>query len=219
MKDKKFTFEIYEWEQENFFFRLDCKQDIVKLLMTSIKKIIHNRESKKKVIGKMTIITANMNRIFYFSENKYFSIVFPFSIIFNKDESLNVNYVHSELTSDQYSLNFDSKTISNVLELSNNSEVSIGLNAIDFVSAIERVVGSDERYLPLLLDLFRSEDGYIRYDDDEVGGLGKDNHPQHHYDIFYSNHSTFKIGLQKEIDNDTLIELIDKNKKCHFIVE
>ena len=62
------------------------------------------------------------------------------------------------------------------------------------------------------------EEGYIRYDHDEINENGL-LHPLFHYDIFYSSNTTFKIGLKTSINCDHFIDLLQVESNCHFLNE
>ncbi|MCI5147779.1 MAG: hypothetical protein D3923_20140 [Candidatus Electrothrix sp. AR3] len=67
------------------------------------------------------------------------------------------------------------------------------------------------------------EDGYIRYDIDpenyeKFKKRGeKHKHPENHYDVFYSNNLTFKIGLKSIITYSEFIDLLNVNTDCNYL--
>lgn len=71
-------------------------------------------------------------------------------------------------------------------------------------------------YKGLLTFLLSFEDGYLRFDHDEVNIDGL-MHPANHLDLYYSNKATFKIGLNKELEHDCFINILNKNTPCSFL--
>lgn len=74
----------------------------------------------------------------------------------------------------------------------------------------------NEGFWSLLRDLFLFDDGYIRYDYDEVLENGL-THPLNHLDIFYSTRTTFKVGFKNRIREAHFMDLLDVNSDCHFL--
>jgi hypothetical protein len=67
------------------------------------------------------------------------------------------------------------------------------------------------------------EDGYIRYDMNEVGykeakekGF-EHRHPLNHLDVFYTSKATFKLGLKKAIINDEFIDYLNIKTDCKYL--
>lgn len=65
------------------------------------------------------------------------------------------------------------------------------------------------------LNYFFLKMAIFRYDCDVANENGAV-HPLHHYDVFYSSNSTFKIGLKNELEKETLIDLLQIETNCHF---
>jgi hypothetical protein len=67
------------------------------------------------------------------------------------------------------------------------------------------------------------EDGYIRYDHDPINfSIFNDKwepnkHPLHHYDLFYSSTTTFKIWIKNAITEKDFINFSDITKDCNYI--
>ena len=74
----------------------------------------------------------------------------------------------------------------------------------------------NENFLGFLRELLLMEDGYIRYDYDEEHKNG-DLHPLNHYDLFYSSHATFKIGLNAILSEDEFVDLLDIKSDCKYL--
>jgi len=78
---KRYEFNIHKGLIEKFFpkKRIKTKAQIIEVLMGSIQLILQNNKvSKEKIAGKIILIVDKMSRLFFISENKYYSIAFPF---------------------------------------------------------------------------------------------------------------------------------------------
>ena len=204
---KSFEFDIDENDIDKFFFIIRTKFDVINVLMQSIKyMLIYDYTTRTKITGKIILKVDKMSRIFFFTEKKYFSISFPFNVIENngiKFSSKQISDIDNEITSEIVSL------------LKCNEGNSI--NCIyEFIEPLLEFTSKNEYIGTLINELIFNEDGYLRYDCDEIHQNAKI-HPLHHYDIFYSNHSTFKIGLTDNIEHEKIIDLVNINTDCHFI--
>lgn len=214
MKVQK-EFHIYENFIENFFFRIDSKKHIIQLFMETIRYILSYENKKCNYAGKIILHKNKMSRIFFFTEGKYFSVYFPFSIDFN-DKELKIYYKSIEIN---YYI------VTKILEII-KSEKFISEDIYTFMEAFEDTsIDSDICFFTILRDLILLEDGYIRYDVDkktyeEYRAKDMPNvHPEHHYDLFYSNQATFKLGLKKHINEQHFIDLLDITTDCNFVAK
>lgn len=208
---KRIPFNLDERQVRLLFSPIREKTNVIELLMESIKIMLVNNEMKENLIkGRMLLHVSKMSRLFYFSDNKYFSINFPFFI--NQENILsfyskNIKDIDSRITSD----------VLGILSSEKNLTASRSLNdLLDFASEIECDEDYRKTFLSFLNELLLFEDGYIRYDFDEIRN-NELTHPLNHLDIFYSSGSTFKIGLTKRISEDFLIDLLDLQTDCHFL--
>lgn len=79
------------------------------------------------------------------------------------------------------------------------------------LNAEEEIVLND-----IVVELLSFSEGYIRYDYDPENERGKI-HPLYHLDIFFSNQSTFKIGLPRRYEMNDLLDLLDYEKPCKYL--
>lgn len=68
----------------------------------------------------------------------------------------------------------------------------------------------------ILMDLLSYESGYIRFDQDPANEAGN-RHPLNHIDVFYSQSTTFKLGLDKKPRFDEITDILDRNTDCYFL--
>jgi hypothetical protein len=155
-----------------------------------------------------------MSRVFFVSENKIYSIIFPFNI-FIDGENITLNYKNL--------IEIDSVSITSLIILLNNPLIG-SESCLDFIEPIIDI--EDEQsisYWTVFRDLLLQEDGYIRYDMDESGykeakDKGKEHtHPLHHLDVFYTNQANFKIGLKDTIICEELIDVLDIRTNCKYL--
>lgn len=205
---KKHSFDLDEILVDEFFKPIRCKRDVVKLLMKTIKVMLVNIPVNPiRCKGKVTLVVDKMSRLFYITENKIFSISFPFS----------VQEVDGGL---EFYSNFvkivDSKVTSDVIGIISQDTLFSNDCVYEFFEPVIEVADFEQSFWPFLLMLFMFEDGYIRYDCDAKHVNG-DFHPLNHYDVFYTSLSTFKIGLRRDLAEDVILDLLNLNSACHYI--
>ncbi|ASM23968.1 hypothetical protein ACSJM2_12640 [Serratia marcescens] len=186
------------------------KSDVIEILMRAIKTmLIYEEPRKEDVAGILKLHVEKMNRIFFFSKDKYYSIAFPFSVeevegrcVFR---SKDVDDINSQLTS-------------HVISILNDESFRNESNIYSFLDPLLDVVeGKDMPFFwPFFKALLTYEDGYIRYDVDHERCNGK-LHPLYHFDIFYSNNTTFKVGCNVHYSDESMIDVLNIKTDCHFI--
>lgn len=196
-------------------FRIKTKLQILEILLESARYILHGkREEKVNDYNKIVFFREKMNRIFLVSENKIYSIIFPFNLQIDHN-TLSLNFKNI--------IEIDSLSISNLIVLLKSPLINSD-NCLDFIEPILEIEDNyNDKYWSVFKDLLLQEDGYIRYDKDEEGYLEakKKNegckHPLHHIDIFYTNSATFKIGLDNSILENELIDTLNVSTDCKFL--
>lgn len=160
-----------------------------------------------QISATMTLVINKMSRLFFTTEDKFFSINFPFFVQKTEDDFLFSTYNHHEI---------DSIISSEIISLTQNNQI-LKTDSIDnFVDLLLQSDENIETIWTILRDLMLCEDGYIRYDYDPVHANGK-SHPLNHLDIFYSQSTTFKIGLNNRITIAHLENILDIKTDCLFI--
>lgn len=212
-----FEIEIDQSSLSIFFpkFRIKDKLQILEILLESARYILHgDRKSKVNGLNKIVFFREKMNRIFLISENKIYSIIFPFNLQIN-EKNLTLNFKNL--------IEINSFVISNLIILLKNPLITSD-NCFDFIEPISELEENyDENYWPIIKDLLIQEDGYIRYDKDEKGfedaklNTEENKHPLYHIDVFYTNGATFKLGLNKALPETDLIDILNTNTNCKFL--
>ncbi len=211
---KKYTFNLSSVIYNKVFpqYRVKTKAQIIEILMETTRYILlHNDPeyvvSDEDSIGKIILYIDKMSRLFFFSKNKYYTIVFPFHYLEDNGKYKIIFQSHIEV---------NSKLISKVISIIKCDEFKAQCS-LDFVEPVYDAEGDcDEDFWIFLRELLLMEDGYIRYDFDSVHQKG-DIHPLYHYDIFYSSNATFKIGLNNELHQDNFIDFVNITTDCQYL--
>lgn len=157
--------------------------------------------------AKMALKVAKMSRIFYASQDKIFSLNFPF---FVRQDSSGLTFSTANCP------NVDNKVTSNILSLLDSNEVLNHSDFFAFADPIIELYDVDNTAWALFRDLMLCEDGYIRYDHDPARKNGH-LHPLHHLDVFYSNSTTFKVGYTEQMSLENMTDILDITTDCHYV--
>lgn len=205
---RKYTFHLDPYQTELAFSPIRSKLDYVDKLMFATKLMLFPVHPPENMRGSSIILNvAKMSRLTFISQNKCFSMNFPFVAKENEDGSFVFsNHAHPSI---------DHRATSITLGLMNDFR-SQNPSALDLAGLIEEAESVDPFAWKLFMDLLTTEDGYVRYDDDPIRENGT-RHPRHHLDIFYSNHTTFKLGFRKSTEAEDFIDILNLETDCHFI--
>ena len=204
---KVYKFNLSQIYLDKFFVPIRSKTDVIKILMEAISYMLLNKSvSEENTYGKIILRIDKMNRLFFFKEEKYFSIVFPFFAT-QEDDKYSF-YFRSQIEINTY-------LISQVQTIIQCPEFKAHCS-LDLFEPISDYEEEDENFWIFLRELLLMEDGYIRYDYDTEHENG-DLHPLNHYDLFYSSNATFKIGLNNKLGEDEFIDLLDIKSKCKYL--
>jgi len=217
---KKFEFDIDKAFLEKFFpkERVKNKAQIIEILMETTRyMLLDPTVSQEKIAGKIILYIDKMSRLFFITEKKYFSIVFPF-FAYDKDEDGRHRF------SFQNDIDVDSRLISQVINIIQCDEFKEKCS-LNFVAPIcDYEEKCDENFWIFLRELLLMEDGYIRYDYDEENykkakEKGEEHkHPLNHYDLFYSSNATFKLGLKNNLMYNHFIDLMNIHTDCNYLI-
>lgn len=198
---------ILPFQEKDLFSPLRNKVDYAKLLVLSARILLLDYESQIPSSSNMKLVIEKMNRLFFYKEGKYFSISFPFNVLFDGDKIISItSYSGREV---------DSKSISAVISILDNEQFMMNPSLIDFYIEPFDI---DSSGLFLLEEIFQFEPSYIRYDHDIERENGK-LHPLHHLDVNYSTYGTFKIGLNNAITHQYFEDLQNINTECYYITD
>ena len=191
-----------------------CKKDLILILLLFLKLfLIKNTLTDKETTGTVKIIVDKMNRVFFFSENKYFSFNFPFKLDLSNED--NIKFYYNEL-------DVNLKIIS-ILEALLDEEDLLLLHKENIREYYYEYIEDDyeiileEDFINLVNKIIEFEPGYIRYDYDDEHNNGNLLHPLNHLDVNFESNSTFKLGLNKKLKLEEFIDVMNINTDCHFL--
>jgi hypothetical protein len=208
---KRFDLSIDQYQAESFLEAIRSKQDIIVLWMTAIKAYLVNYPvSEAQSEARLSIIVMSMSRLFCELKGggKIFSVAFPFSVRYQEEEGF--------IFASREGIRIDNRVSSEIISLIESGV----LNAADFSHFIDPIIEAvdvDASIWTLFRELMLAEDAYIRYDWDVERADGH-RHPEHHLDFYYSQGSTFKVGLRQGIDHATMMSILDIGSDCHYLL-
>jgi hypothetical protein len=182
--------------------------DYAKLLVLAARQLLLNMDSEDiKVASKMKLIVDKMSRLFFYKENKYFSVAFPFTTVIDGNDVIELSSYSGK--------KLDNKSISAVISILDSEQFILNPSLIDFYIEPNSIESSG---LFLLEEIFQFEPSYIRFDCDPENEKGK-LHPLNHFDINYSQYSTFKLGLKETITTDYFENVQNIKTDCSFVLD
>lgn len=199
-----------KYQAQLFSYPIRGKSDVIILWMNAVKAfLVQQPPVVSDVAASLSIFVSTMSRLFCVMGDgrKIYSISFPFTV--RTDGAELCFFSRSGIA-------IDSQMSSLVLTLVNTDGV---LEAIDPYAFIEPVLTAmDINYgaWSLLRELMLAEDGYVRYDWD-TARVNEHLHPEHHLDLCYSNASTFKVGLPRQLTQVNFLAILDVNTDCHYL--
>ena len=205
LKIYRFPLDIYQLEWALSAIR--SKRDVILLLMRSIKVMMLPVMEPELTAGVMTLQISKMSRLFFSSADKVFSVNFPFTAI-EQEDCLRFRSIHHS--------DINGALASNIISILASTTSLEAREVLEFAEPIFSQADSDPDFWCLFRDLLMHEDGYVRYDHDEIRKNGN-LHPIDHLDIFYSSANTFKLGLGGRISTEVLTDMLNLTSDCHFI--
>jgi hypothetical protein len=199
---------ILPFQNENFFFPIRDKIDYIRVLMHSTRMLLMENEQQGLRCGYFKLIIDKMNRLFFYSNDKYFSISFPFNVLLDDKKK---NCIKTIETYSRKEIDF--QTISGVFAVLNDTQFLQKHSLIDYYIIPNSL---DEDGISILEEILQFEPAYVRYDFDKEHENGKF-HPLHHLDINYSTYGTFKLGLNNAINEIYFENLHNINTECQYI--
>lgn len=161
----------------------------------------------------LAIFTGPCNRALVRNGDGYFTMTIPFQIIDN-GKNIDFNYDLAETKVDWLFLYIIRKAI----EVSKDN----GIDSDDISLAINDSFDLDftetKYYSNIFFNLLSEDHGYFRFDDDPVNENGEV-HPRYHFDFFFRNTSSVKIGVSESVSIEYFLSLFDKSKPKMFLTK
>lgn len=208
-----------------FPFAIRTKLDYLLVLfnfLNLIESYPYARESECDGAHFLVVVKHDMSRFFIVKERQITSGFVP----------LNIQIVNDNLyiKLQDFSLDFAIIRILQIIlsELRYQEDMYGQLTLSDIIGITDNCLDdsfseddlSDEVRIKIhatLSHLLYCEDSYFRYDIDDVNENGII-HPLHHFDIFYSNLSTFKLGLNTHHNVQNILDILDKESGCSYLL-
>ena len=169
---KKYVFQLDRYQAGWAFLPIRSKKDLLELLVKSIKIMLTPLEVPPEYrAGEMTLLIQKMSRLIFRSENKMFSVAFPFLCTEQDGQLLFHSHEHPSI---------DSKTTSDILSILNAPNLLTTSDVLSFADPICTACDIDSHIWNLFREMLLTEGGYVRYDDDvarEDGHACRDTRP------------------------------------------
>lgn len=202
---KTISRKILSFQEDSFFFPIRHKPDYAILVAHSIRQLLMDDDEGEETPSSMKLIIDKMSRLFFYKENRFYSVAFPFTIT---TDGNTVSSITSRL-----GVTIDNKSVSSIISILKSKEFQTNPSLIDLY--IEPS-GIEMTGISLLEEIFQFEPSYVRYDIDPERVNGKI-HPLHHLDINYSQPGTFKLGFIKEINTLNFEDIHNTKTECYFL--
>jgi hypothetical protein len=159
----------------------------------------------------LILFSGGPSRVIVRKKNGFNSMVLPFQIIEDGEVLSLVVEEFSEIVDGKF-ISIMRNALSTVLRNGISSdEISMGISESFGLDILESC-----RYCDIFFHLISEDHGYFRFDDDAANENGKF-HPRFHLDFFLKNSSTLKIGLDQDINLETLISMFDPTRPKWFL--
>jgi len=158
----------------------------------------------------IAIFAGGFSRALVKKQAGFFSMAIPFQIVETPDGvRFNFNSLAEEVSGLLISIIRNAITTSRhgfcheniAASIEDNFNVGINLAAI---------------YSDSFIELLCDDHGYLRFDDDPVNENGTV-HPRYHFDFFYKNSSSIKIGMDGFVDLECFYSLFDRTLSKRYL--
>ena len=198
--------EILPFQEKDFFAPIRDKASFARLVVCAARHLLlDNVGASAMETSKMKLIVDKMSRLFFYKNNKYFSVAFPLTVFIDRKNVTEITTYSGK--------KLDFVNISAVISILDSEYFRNHPSLIDFPIEPMSIEASGIYFLE---EIMQFEPSYIRYDNDPDNQNGK-LHPLDHLDINYSQYGTYKIGLSKSISGVYFENLQNINTDCIFI--
>ena len=138
--------------------RIDERRELLIILLEAIRYIFiaDKIEEKDKATDRLVLYIDDMQRLFFFSENKYYSIMLPFTMKIDNDV---VTFYYC-------GINIDAELVSNFISIL-NSDLYNSQSCWDFMTPIYELETKNVNFWKIFSYLLSCDLGYLRFDYDE----------------------------------------------------
>lgn len=162
--------------------------------------------------SQFAIFTGNTTRILIKKEFGYYTMFLPFQII---DYGGNISFNYDECNMPVTSL------FISIMRSCVKACRDYGYSHEDILENIMVNYNTDLReavnYCDIFTTLITEDHGYFRFDDDEENENGRV-HPRYHFDFYYKNTSSIKVGIDRNINFDFFKKLFDREAERPYVI-
>ncbi|MDH1814062.1 hypothetical protein [Comamonas aquatica] len=199
-----------KYQAQLFSSPIRGKSDVITVWMNTVKAFLVQQPAiGSDVAASLSIFVSTMSRLFCVTGDgrKIYSISFPFTV---RTDGAEIRFFS------RAGIAIDSQMSSLVLTLVNTDGVLEATDPYLFIDPVLTAMDINHGAWLLLRELILAEDGYVRYDWDTARVNGH-LHPEHHLDLCYSNASTFKVGLPRQLTRGDFQTILDITADCHYL--
>jgi len=168
--------------------------------------------TKNEDDAEFAIFTGNTTRILIKKDLGFYTMCLPFKII---DYGGNISFNY-----DEYKMPVDSFFIS-VMRSCVEACRDYGYSHEDIIANIMTNYDVNHRdavnYCDIFTNLITEDHGYFRFDDDKTRENGRI-HPRYHFDFYYKNSSSVKVGIEKNINFSFFKRLFDCETERPYVI-
>lgn len=202
------SFFLDRYQKASVFVPFRRRMDVLSTWMNLIKLMIsYYPPSQPQIAAKVVLKVSKMSRVFFVSNNQTSSLAFPFHVEIEEERTVVRTFSGREI---------DSRISSDILALVAVLQDRPVLDAWDFLEFSDQSGELSDDFWPVFSELIDAEDGYLRFDHDPKNQKGH-LHPLDHADLFYTNGAKFKLGLDKTLDIEEVISMLDVETDCHYL--
>lgn len=161
----------------------------------------------------LLVFFGDFNRFVVRKKNGYFSMSIPFQVVIEGDY-ISFNFDMIKASVDAYFISI----MRNAIKTAESSLHSHEDVIMSLVNDFDIDIKESLNYYDAFASLLSEDHGYFRFDDDMENENG-DIHPRYHFDIFYKDSSSIKIGYDKMLEVPCLSFLMDKTHPKKYLVE
>ncbi|HHG3472003.1 hypothetical protein HYN47_15540 [Vibrio parahaemolyticus] len=161
----------------------------------------------------VAVFTKDFHRFLVRKDDGYFSMSNPFQVhLGNNEISFNCDVLEEAVSGRFISI------IRNAIQTVHGNIYSHN----DIVLSLHENFGMEwteaAKYSDTFASLLSDDHGYFRFDDDPDRQNG-DVHPRYHFDIFFKNSSSLKVGYDKFAELQCFLALADKNYPKKYLLD
>lgn len=162
----------------------------------------------------IAIYTGDFHRFLIKKNDGYFSMSIPFQVHYNSGRSISF---HCDINQEPVDGRFIS-IMRNAIETVIGRQISHEDVLLSFYEHFSMTVSEAASFYDAFTTLLSVDHGYFRFDDDPDNERGNI-HPRYHFDIFYKNSSSIKIGYTRNAEIECFLSLVDQNSPKKYLFD